>query len=137
MKTNHWLLKVNAALFLVGAGTALVVACSSNNNNPAPSGSDGSASSSGGSSSGTSSGSSSGGSSSSGASSSGGSSSGGSSGAACVPDGGDAATCNSCLPAYCPSLDAGGCLNPYNACSPYTTGCIPFTGSLPTPYPKF
>ena len=127
MKTNHLLLKLTATVFTIGSGAALVVACSSSSNpgpaqTPSPDGS--TSSSSGGSGSG-------GGSSSSGSGSS--SSSGGSS---CVPDGGDAATCNSCAKSFC-APDASGCTqDPYNACTNVTT-CIPFTGTLPSPFPKF
>jgi hypothetical protein len=128
MKTNHLLLKLTATVFTIGSGAALVVACSSSSNpgpaqTPSPDGS--TSSSSGGSGSG-------GGSSSSGS----GSSSSSSGGSSCVPDGGDAATCNSCAKSFC-APDASGCTqDPYNACTNVTT-CIPFTGTLPSPFPKF
>jgi hypothetical protein len=41
----------------------------------------------------------------------------------CVPT---STTCNSCY------TDAQAATNPYNACSPYTKNCVPFTTAVPT-----
>jgi hypothetical protein len=38
----------------------------------------------------------------------------------------DASTCNSCYNSTQAAAD------PYNACSQYTTSCVPFTGTVPT-----
>ena len=44
-----------------------------------------------------------------------------------TPDcGSDSATCNSCL------TEAGAIADPYNACSPYTVNCVPFTTTVPS-----
>ncbi len=126
MRTNEVLLKLVTAAFAVGLGAAAVLACSSGSNpTPETSNSDGGGSSGASSSSGSSSGGS--GSSSSGSSSGGsGSSSGGdagdaSPGPACLPDGGAGAHCSSCATVV---------TDPYNTCSQFTTGCIPFDNSV-------
>jgi hypothetical protein len=38
----------------------------------------------------------------------------------------DASACNSC---------ATFATDPYNTCTIFTSGCIPFTGTLPSPFP--
>jgi hypothetical protein len=38
----------------------------------------------------------------------------------------EASTCNTCY------SDAQAVADPYNACSPYTAGCVPFTLTVPT-----
>jgi len=117
---NSHNLSLSLVLYLAAVGSAAVYGCSSgDNNNPGPSSHDGgndSTGSSGSSSSGSSSGSGSG--------SGSGSSSGSSSGSACTSD---ASTCNSCAT---PSQD------PYNACSQYTTNCIPFQKSRVPTHPS-
>ncbi len=110
MNTRQTLYRLSAVAFVALAGSVAAVACSSNNNSTPNSGTDagedGTASTS----------SSSGGSS--------GGSGGSSSGAACTPDGGANAPCNSCAAGI--TIDGG---DPYNACSPYTVNCIKFDNS--------
>jgi hypothetical protein len=126
MKTNPMMFKLAGLALVTMAGAGVFIACSSDDNNgPGPvigddsgasssgTGSSGASSSGTGSSGASSSGASSSGASSSGASSSGASSS--SSGGSCVPDGGAAATCNSC---------ATLTNDQYNRCSSY--GCAGF-----------
>jgi hypothetical protein len=127
MRTNNMLLKLGTAVFAVGLGTVAVAACSSSSNpTPDTSTNDGGGSSS----SGSSSSASSSGASSTG-SSSGGSSSGGDAGDAstapvCVADGGAGAHCSSC---------ATVATDPYNTCSQFTIGCIPFDNSVVPTHP--
>ena len=153
MNARKIVFRLAGVALVVCAGTAAFVACSGDdNNNPGPTTNPFDASSSGsasgstsGSASGSATGSTSGSASGSGAgtgsgsgsttgSTSGsatGSTSGSSSGStgcpsstSCTADGGADAACNSCA--------VVGCTDTHNTCSPYTTNCIPFTGTVPS-----